>query len=62
MTAEEMTLTEAETQQTETPAPLNLRTLFVAGVHFGHPTIIAIVRHKTLKPGRSRYRPPVQNI
>ena len=38
MTAEEMTLTEAETQQTETPAPLNLRTLFVAGVHFGHPT------------------------
>jgi small subunit ribosomal protein S2 len=38
MTAEEMTLTEAETQQTENPAPLNLRTLFVAGVHFGHPT------------------------
>ncbi|MBI20640.1 MAG: 30S ribosomal protein S2 [Chloroflexi bacterium] len=38
MTAEELTSTEANEQQIEATAPLDLRTLFTAGVHFGHPT------------------------
>ena len=38
MTAEELTSTEAKELQIEATSPLDLRTLFTAGVHFGHPT------------------------
>ena len=37
-TSETPQVAAVETEQEETLAPLDLRSLFVAGVHFGHPS------------------------